>query len=270
MTRLAVWSGPRTISTALMRSWENRPDTIVIDEPLYAHYLNATGLDHPGRAEVIGAGETDWGNVVATLVGPVPDGTRVFYQKHMAHHLLPGDRSRLGDQPHERPADPRPAGGGRVLRSFPRRRHRRGPGTPPADPALRRAGGVGNAAARGRRARLPPRSRVLPTSDVPPRRGGLHPPDAGVAAGPAGLRRGVGPVLVRRGVEIDRVRRVPTSGYATGQPGRRGRRGMPAPVRTPPRRHAGCSEPLAGRCGTVHGPARSGPPPAHAFCADQE
>jgi hypothetical protein len=89
VTRLAVWSGPRTISTALMRSWENRPDTIVIDEPLYAHYLNATGLDHPGRAEVIGAGETDWRNVVATLLGPVPNGTRVFYQKHMAHHLLP-------------------------------------------------------------------------------------------------------------------------------------------------------------------------------------
>ena len=90
VTRLAVWSGPRTISTALMRSWENRPDTIVIDEPLYAHYLNATGLDHPGRAEVIGAGETDWRSVVATLLGPVPNGTRVFYQKHMAHHLLPG------------------------------------------------------------------------------------------------------------------------------------------------------------------------------------
>ncbi len=94
MIRLAVWSGPRNISTALMRSWENRPDTVVIDEPLYAHYLSATGLDHPGRAEVIRAGETDWRKVVATLLGPVPDGIRVFYQKHMAHHLLPGiDRS---------------------------------------------------------------------------------------------------------------------------------------------------------------------------------
>jgi Sulfotransferase domain len=98
VTRLAVWSGPRTISTALMRSWENRPDTIVIDEPLYAHYLNTTGLDHPGRAEVIRAGETDWRNVVATLLGAVPDGTRVFYQKHMAHHLLPGvDRGWVAD-----------------------------------------------------------------------------------------------------------------------------------------------------------------------------
>jgi hypothetical protein len=98
VTRLAVWSGPRTISTALMRSWENRPDTIVIDEPLYAHYLNVTGLDHPGRAEVIGAGETDWHNVVTTLLGPVHDGIAVFYQKHMAHHLLPDiDRGWVAD-----------------------------------------------------------------------------------------------------------------------------------------------------------------------------
>jgi Sulfotransferase domain len=98
VTRLAVWSGPRTISTALMRSWENRPDTIVVDEPLYAHYLDATGLDHPGRAEVIGAGETDWRKVVAMLLGPVPDGIRALYQKHMAHHLLPGiDRGWLTD-----------------------------------------------------------------------------------------------------------------------------------------------------------------------------
>jgi sulfotransferase family protein len=89
VVRLGVWSGPRNISTALMRSWENRPDTVVVDEPLYAHYLQATGLDHPGRDEVIAAGETDWRQVVATLVGPVPGGARVFYQKHMAHHLLP-------------------------------------------------------------------------------------------------------------------------------------------------------------------------------------
>jgi hypothetical protein len=88
--RLAVWSGPRNISTALMRSWENRPDTVVVDEPLYAHYLQATGLDHPGRDEVIAAGETDWRAVVAGLLGPVPGGARVLYQKHMTHHLLPG------------------------------------------------------------------------------------------------------------------------------------------------------------------------------------
>ena len=48
-----MWSGPRTVSTAMMRAWENRPDTVVIDEPLYAFYLSSTGLDHPGRDEVI-------------------------------------------------------------------------------------------------------------------------------------------------------------------------------------------------------------------------
>jgi hypothetical protein len=90
VVRLAVWSGPRNISTALMRSWENRPDTVVVDEPLYAHYLHVTGLDHPGRDEVIAAGETDWRRVVAALAGPVPAGVRVFYQKHMTHHLVPG------------------------------------------------------------------------------------------------------------------------------------------------------------------------------------
>jgi sulfotransferase family protein len=90
MIRLAVWSGPRNISTALMRSWENREDTVVVDEPLYAHYLQATGLDHPGRDEVIAAGEADWRTVVAGLLGPAPGGVGVFYQKHMAHHLLPG------------------------------------------------------------------------------------------------------------------------------------------------------------------------------------
>lgn len=84
--RLAVWSGPRNISTALMRSWENRPDTRVTDEPLYAHYLSRTGLDHPGRDAVIATGETSWPAVVAALTAPV-DG--IHYQKHMSHHLLP-------------------------------------------------------------------------------------------------------------------------------------------------------------------------------------
>jgi hypothetical protein len=84
--RLAMWSGPRNISTALMRSWENRPDTRVVDEPLYAYYLNETGLNHPGRDEIVAAGETSWQPVVAELTAPV-DG--VYYQKHMTHHLIP-------------------------------------------------------------------------------------------------------------------------------------------------------------------------------------
>jgi hypothetical protein len=84
--RLAVWSGPRNISTALMRSWENRPDTRVVDEPLYGFYLDRTGLDHPGREEIIADMGSDWRPVVADLVAP---GAGVYYQKHMTHHLLP-------------------------------------------------------------------------------------------------------------------------------------------------------------------------------------
>ncbi|MCP5151741.1 MAG: HAD family hydrolase [Ectothiorhodospiraceae bacterium] len=86
--RVAMWSGPRNISTAMMRSWENRGDTAVWDEPLYAYYLARTGIDHPMAAEVVAAGETDWRRVVERLVGPVPDGQPVFFQKHMTHHLL--------------------------------------------------------------------------------------------------------------------------------------------------------------------------------------
>lgn len=84
--RLAVWSGPRNISTALMRSWENRPDTKVVDEPLYGFYLDRTQLDHPGRDEIIAVMGSDWRPIVADLTAPV-DG--VYYQKHMTHHLLP-------------------------------------------------------------------------------------------------------------------------------------------------------------------------------------
>src|SRR5207247_7011027 len=95
--RLAMWSGPRNISTAMMRAWGNRRDTFVCDEPLYAHYLHATGRFHPGGDEVIAAGQTDWRQVVAWLTGDMPQGKAVFFQKHMAHHLLPQiDRGWLG------------------------------------------------------------------------------------------------------------------------------------------------------------------------------
>lgn len=88
--RIAIWSGPRNLSTALMRSFENRGDCAVADEPLYAHYLAATGLPHPGREQVIAAGDTDAARVIQALVhGPVPDGRPLWYQKHMTHHLLP-------------------------------------------------------------------------------------------------------------------------------------------------------------------------------------
>ena len=87
--RLAMWSGPRNISTALLRAFENRSDTHVVDEPLYAFYLERTGKQHPGREDVLKSQSTDWRHVVAELRGALPEGVGVFYQKHMAHHLLP-------------------------------------------------------------------------------------------------------------------------------------------------------------------------------------
>lgn len=87
--RIAAWSGPRNISTAMMRAWENRTDTVVWDEPFYAHYLRETQLDHPGKDEIIAAGDPDWRSVAAALTGPIPQERGVFYQKHMTHHLLP-------------------------------------------------------------------------------------------------------------------------------------------------------------------------------------
>lgn len=84
-----MWSGPRNVSTALMRSFGSRADTLVVDEPLYAYYLATTGLAHPGRDEVLASQPRRWRDVAAALTGPVPAGVDVYYQKHMAHHLLP-------------------------------------------------------------------------------------------------------------------------------------------------------------------------------------
>jgi Sulfotransferase domain len=108
--RLAMWSGPRNVSTAFMRSWGNREDTLVVDEPFYAHYLDHTGLDHPGREEVIAKHERDWRHVVIALSAPVPEGVRILYQKQMAHHLLPHmGRDWLGSMTHAfLIRDPRP------------------------------------------------------------------------------------------------------------------------------------------------------------------
>ena len=92
-----MWSGPRNISTAMMRAWGNRGDTFVVDEPFYAYYLNVTGKEHPGADEVVASGETDWRKVIAQLIRPIPSAKRIFFQKQMAHHLLPEvDRDWLG------------------------------------------------------------------------------------------------------------------------------------------------------------------------------
>ena len=100
--RIAMWSGPRTISTALMRAWENRPDTVVVDEPLYGFYLDRSGVPHPGRDEIMQSMPRDWRDVVDQICSaPLPAGKIVYYQKHMTHHLLPEvDRSALAGLRH--------------------------------------------------------------------------------------------------------------------------------------------------------------------------
>lgn len=88
--RIAMWSGPRNISTAMMRAFENRDDTAVTDEPFYAAYLAATGLDHPMRDQVLASQPTDWREVAAAMAGPAPGAAPVWYQKQMSHHMLAG------------------------------------------------------------------------------------------------------------------------------------------------------------------------------------
>ena len=78
--RIAMWSGPRNISTAMMRSFENRPDTVVSDEPFYAHYLDKTGLDHPGKDDVLASQSTDWYEVATICSGEIPDGKPIWDQ----------------------------------------------------------------------------------------------------------------------------------------------------------------------------------------------
>lgn len=87
-TRIAMWSGPRNISTAMLRSFGNRADCWVTDEPLYAAYLADSGAPHPMRDEVLASQSRNWREVVAWLTGPIPRGRSVWYQKQMTHHLL--------------------------------------------------------------------------------------------------------------------------------------------------------------------------------------
>ena len=90
IVRIAMWSGPRNISTAMMRSWESRSDTCVVDEPLYAHYLQEAGIEHPGQSEILNSQSTDWRDVTTALTKENIDSAfNIYYQKHMAHHQLP-------------------------------------------------------------------------------------------------------------------------------------------------------------------------------------
>ncbi len=103
--RIAMWASPRCLSTVLLRSWGNRPDTFVHDEPLYPHYLLITGRKDPGRDEVLNCYETDWVKIVeqvtkgsafsrmqaprAALTSSIPDNKSIYYQKFMVYRLLP-------------------------------------------------------------------------------------------------------------------------------------------------------------------------------------
>ena len=87
---IAMWSGPRNLSTAMMYAFAARGDCFAWDEPFYAAYLAATGLDHPMRAEILAAGETDAARVAAACASAPAGGLPLFYQKHMTHHMLRG------------------------------------------------------------------------------------------------------------------------------------------------------------------------------------
>ena len=91
-------SGPRNLSTALMYSFSRRPDTKVIDEPFYPHYLSKTDVDHPGREEIIAAGEVDESVVGRKLISESKGTCSIYFQKHITHHLLPSvDREWMKD-----------------------------------------------------------------------------------------------------------------------------------------------------------------------------
>jgi hypothetical protein len=96
--RIAMWSGPRNLSTAMMYSFAARGDCAVWDEPFYAAYLRETGITHPMAAQIITANEADPARVAAACIGPVPQLQSLFYQKHMTLHMIPGfDRSFMKD-----------------------------------------------------------------------------------------------------------------------------------------------------------------------------
>ena len=85
---IACWSGPRNISTALMRSWSSRKDVFVTDEPFYAYYLRETRLKHPMHKEIINKYSSNYNEIVNYLIKEIPKNKKIWYQKHMAHHIL--------------------------------------------------------------------------------------------------------------------------------------------------------------------------------------
>ncbi len=100
--RIAMWSGPRNISTAMMRSFGGRADTFVSDEPFYGAYLKQSGEPQPMADAIIADMDCDWHSVAETMRGPIPDGSAFWYQKHMPHHMI--DAVSIRDFPDHRHA----------------------------------------------------------------------------------------------------------------------------------------------------------------------
>ncbi|MAC81001.1 MAG: sulfotransferase family protein [Rhodobacteraceae bacterium] len=88
--RIAMWSGPRNLSTAMMYAFGARSDCAVVDEPFYAAYLAKTGIDHPMGREIMESQPTDAALVAQAMTGPIPGGKAHWYQKHMTHHMIDG------------------------------------------------------------------------------------------------------------------------------------------------------------------------------------
>ena len=223
-----MWSGPRNLSTALLRSFGNRADCTPVDEPLYAAYLRATGLDHPGRDAVIASQSTDWDTLAVEVTsGPVP--TPLQYQKHMTHHLLPAmPREPLGALTHAfLVRDPE-----RVLTSYAKVREEptlADLGLPQQVEVFERWGGPVVDAAD---VLADPRA----TLDRAVRRSRhrLRRRDAGLARRPARHRRRLGAALVRRRRGLHRLRhRVPRQPRPAARPPRAAARAVPPLLRGP-------------------------------------
>lgn len=87
--KIAMWSGPRNLSTAMMYSFGNRADCAISDEPFYAAYLAHSGVSHPMQVDILASQPNDPEDVIGAITGPNPGGAPIWYQKHMTHHMLP-------------------------------------------------------------------------------------------------------------------------------------------------------------------------------------
>ena len=231
--RIAMWSGPRNLSTAMMRSFGNRADcAAVMDEPFYAAYLAASGKEHPMRAEVLASQPQDWRAVArACATARSPPG-RILYQKQMTHHMLPEfgldwmdvvDHAFLIRAPE------------RVVASYAARREEVALEDLGFDRQAelfdRVAQRARRGAAGGRRRGGPRRSGGGAAPALRRARAGVRPRHAGLAGRSAGERRGLGGALVCGGDRLDRVRGAGAGAAAAGRADARHRRGGAAGLR---------------------------------------